>query len=145
MTARSKRRSRQDDQAGGDGQDGNSGISEIQARGLVGMAGLKKKRAKGVKVKVNWNEMGQPIGKESMTLAHFIGSYVRRTFRITIKDWRDRDLLADKEKLWDEIKVYFFNFSIFRGDLVIIFYFLSRGYLIMLTGLPFLIGNICWG
>ena len=32
--------------------------------------------------------------------------------------WRHKDLLADKEKLWDEIKVYLFNFSIFIDIIV---------------------------
>ncbi|KAL6580874.1 hypothetical protein OROMI_006797 [Orobanche minor] len=48
--------------------------------------------------------MGQPIGKESMTLAHFIGSYVRRHVLITCDNWRNKDLLNVKQALWDEIK-----------------------------------------
>ncbi|KAL6531449.1 hypothetical protein OROMI_027812 [Orobanche minor] len=51
--------------------------------------------------------MGQPIGKESMTLAHFLGSYVRRHVRITCDNWRNKDLLNVKQALWDEIKETF--------------------------------------
>ncbi|ONK63484.1 uncharacterized protein A4U43_C07F15630 [Asparagus officinalis] len=114
--SQSKGRACRDGQDGGNGQggskegetggsDGTSGISEIRSRGIVTMVNVKKKRAKGDILKVNFNEMGQPIGKESMTLAHFIGSCSRRTFPITITDWRNKDLLPLKEKFWDEVKI----------------------------------------
>lgn len=54
---------------------------------------------------VNWNKLGQPIGKESVTLAHYVGALARRTFPITINDFRKKELTQAKEGFWDEIMV----------------------------------------
>ncbi|WOG82404.1 hypothetical protein DCAR_0101568 [Daucus carota subsp. sativus] len=59
----------------------------------------------GASVKVNWNEMGQPIGKESTTLAHFVGNYARRNLPIICDDWRKDEWKNVKQTLWDEIKM----------------------------------------
>ncbi|KAL6548072.1 hypothetical protein OROHE_009134 [Orobanche hederae] len=56
---------------------------------------------------VNWNELGQPIGKESTTLSHFIGSYARRHIPITCDNWRKKDWLTIKQALCDEVKETF--------------------------------------
>ena len=50
--------------------------------------------------------MGQPIGKESMTLAHFVDNYARRNVPIICDDWRKDEWKNVKQTLWDEIKVY---------------------------------------
>ncbi|KAL6524276.1 hypothetical protein OROGR_016710 [Orobanche gracilis] len=92
------------DTTGTSGTNGTSVTDKSAKRGVVNMLKVKKARTKGIVQKVNWNEMGQPIGKESMTLAHFIGSYVRRHIPITCDNWRNKDLLNVKQALWDEIK-----------------------------------------
>ncbi|KAL6506180.1 hypothetical protein OROGR_024361 [Orobanche gracilis] len=95
------------DTTGTSGTNGTSVTDKSAKRGVVNMLKVKKARTKGIVQKVNWNEMGQPIGKESMTLAHFIGSYVRRHIPITCDNWRNKDLLNVKQALWDEIKETF--------------------------------------
>ncbi|KAL6584424.1 hypothetical protein OROMI_003713 [Orobanche minor] len=95
------------DTTGTSGTNGTSVTDKSAKRGVVNMLKVKKARTKGIVQKVNWNEMGQPIGKESMTLAHFIGSYVRRHVPITCDNWRNKDLLNVKQALWDEIKETF--------------------------------------
>ncbi|KAL6570262.1 hypothetical protein OROMI_014776 [Orobanche minor] len=95
------------DTTGTIGTNGTSVTDKSAKRGVVNMLKVKKARTKGIVQKVNWNEMGQPIGKESMTLAHFIGSYVRRHVPITCDNWRNKDLLNVKQALWDEIKETF--------------------------------------
>ncbi|KAL6508939.1 hypothetical protein OROHE_021498 [Orobanche hederae] len=95
------------DTTGTSGTNGTSVTDKSSKRGVVNMLKVKKARTKGIVQKVNWNEMGQPIGKESMTLAHFIGSYVRRHVPITCDNWRNKDLLNVKQALWDEIKETF--------------------------------------
>ncbi|KAL6560911.1 hypothetical protein OROHE_006088 [Orobanche hederae] len=92
------------DTTGTSGTNGTSVTDKSAKRGVVNMLKVKKARTKGIVQKVNWNEMGQPIGKESMTLAHFIGSYVRRHVPITCDNWRNKNLLNVKQALWDEIK-----------------------------------------
>ncbi|KAL6556943.1 hypothetical protein OROHE_006819 [Orobanche hederae] len=72
--------------------------------------------------KVNWNEMGQPIGNESMTLAHFIGSYIRRHVPITCDNWRNKDLLNVKQGLWDEIKDENSNYSTSTSSVCTLFH-----------------------
>ncbi|XP_074367296.1 uncharacterized protein LOC141707824 isoform X1 [Apium graveolens] len=76
-------------------------------RGIVNMLKVKKARTKGIMQKVNWNEIGQPIDKESMTLAHFIGAYARRNIPIVCDDWRKKEWQNVKQTLWDEIKETF--------------------------------------
>ncbi|KAL6579888.1 hypothetical protein OROMI_007912 [Orobanche minor] len=95
------------DTTGTSGTNGTSVTDKNAKRGVVNMLKVKKARTKGIVQKVNWNEMGQPIGKESMTLAHFIGSYVRRHVPVTCDNWRNKDLLNVKQALWDEIKETF--------------------------------------
>ncbi|KAK1384461.1 hypothetical protein POM88_022196 [Heracleum sosnowskyi] len=56
-------------------------------------------------LKVNWNQLGQPIGKESVTLVHFVGSYARRNVPIICDDWRKKEWQNVKQNLWDEVKV----------------------------------------
>ncbi|KAK1360602.1 hypothetical protein POM88_045076 [Heracleum sosnowskyi] len=73
-------------------------------RGIVNMLKVKKTRNKGIVQEVNWNELGQPIGRASMTLAYFVGSYARRNFPITCDNWRNKNLRSTKEALWDEVK-----------------------------------------
>ncbi|KAL6566595.1 hypothetical protein OROMI_014999 [Orobanche minor] len=87
------------DTTGTSGTNGTSVTDKSSKRGVVNM------------LKVNWNEMGQPIGKGYMTLAHFIGSYVRRHVPITCDNWRNKDLLNVKQALWDEIKDENGNYS----------------------------------
>lgn len=90
------------------GTDGtnDTGVTQKSARrGIVNMKKVKKARTKGVVQTVNWNEMGQPIGRASMTLVHYIGSYTRRHVPITCDNWRRKDLLSVKQALWDEIKL----------------------------------------
>lgn len=92
------------------GTDGtnDTGVTQKSARrGIVNMKKVKKARTKGVVQTVNWNEMGQPIGRASMTLVHYIGSYTRRHVPITCDNWRRKDLLPVKQALWDEIKETF--------------------------------------
>ncbi|KAL6544843.1 hypothetical protein OROMI_023705 [Orobanche minor] len=91
----------------GTGTSDNSEISHPPARGIVSMLKVKRNRTKGILVKLNWNELGQPIGKESMTLAHYVGSLARRTFPITITDFRKKELAPAKEAFWDEIVANF--------------------------------------
>lgn len=55
---------------------------------------------------MNWNDLGQPIGKESIKLAHFIGNYARRNILITCDDWHKKEWCTVKEALADEIKVH---------------------------------------
>ncbi|KAL8108873.1 hypothetical protein AgCh_025105 [Apium graveolens] len=81
-----------------------SGKTRVR-RGIVNMLKVKKARTKGIMQKVNWNEIGQPIGKESMTLAYFIGAYARRNFPIVYDDWRKKEWRNVKQTLWDEIKM----------------------------------------
>ncbi|XP_074336108.1 uncharacterized protein LOC141675138 isoform X3 [Apium graveolens] len=76
-------------------------------RGIVNLLKVKKARTKGIVQKVNWNEMGQPIGKESMTLVHFVGCYARRNIPITCDDWRKKEWKTLKQNLWDEVKETF--------------------------------------
>ncbi|XP_074333377.1 uncharacterized protein LOC141671142 [Apium graveolens] len=83
-----------------------SGKTRVR-RGIVNMLKVKKARTKGIMQKVNWNEIGQPIGKESMTLAYFIGAYARRNFPIVYDDWRKKEWRNVKQTLWDEIKETF--------------------------------------
>lgn len=54
---------------------------------------------------MEWNDFGQPIGKGSVTLSHYIGSAARRHVPITCDNWHKNDWLNMKEALWDEIKV----------------------------------------
>ncbi|KAK1400833.1 hypothetical protein POM88_000447 [Heracleum sosnowskyi] len=95
------------------GSNGTAGTNDTSVtekssrRGIVNMLKVKRARNKGVVQKVNWNEMGQPIGKESMTLAHFIGNYARRNIPITCDDWRKKEWQSLKQTLWDEIKETF--------------------------------------
>ncbi|KAK1387184.1 hypothetical protein POM88_015362 [Heracleum sosnowskyi] len=74
-------------------------------RGIVNMLKVKKARNKGIVQTVNWNQLGQPIGKESVTLVHFVGSYARRNVPIICDDWRKKEWKNVKQNLWDEVKV----------------------------------------
>ncbi|XP_074372531.1 uncharacterized protein LOC141713140 [Apium graveolens] len=68
------------------GTNGSGIMEKSSKRGIVNMLKVKKARTKGMVQKVIWNEIGQPIGKESVTLTFFIGSYARRNIPITCND-----------------------------------------------------------
>ncbi|KAL8157278.1 hypothetical protein AgCh_002110 [Apium graveolens] len=68
------------------GTNGSGIMEKSSKRGIVNMLKVKKAGTKGMVQKVIWNEIGQPIGKESVTLTFFIGSYARRNIPITCND-----------------------------------------------------------
>lgn len=72
---------------------------------------------------MNWNELGQPIGRESMTLSYFVGSYARRNVPIICDDWRKNEWRNMKEALWDEIKVQYIQFGCIL-DFILLYYFI---------------------
>lgn len=76
---------------GSDGTNDTSVTKKSSRRGIVNMLKAKKARTKGVMQKVNWNDLGQPIGKESTTLVYFLGSYVRSNISIICDDWRKKE------------------------------------------------------
>ncbi|KAL6580203.1 hypothetical protein OROMI_008227 [Orobanche minor] len=113
MTSRSRRggESQKDDLASGrhgtqgtstpgNSDQDNDGHSGSQGASTSGNSEISHPPARGI---VDWNGLGQPIGKESITLAHYVGALARRTFPITITDFRKKELAKDKEAFWDEI------------------------------------------
>ncbi|KAL6518120.1 hypothetical protein OROMI_033821 [Orobanche minor] len=92
---------------GTDGLNDTTVIEKSSRRGIVNMLKVKKARTKGKLLKVAWNDLGQPIGKESTALSHFIGSYARRNIPITCDNWCKKDWLTIKQALWDEVKETF--------------------------------------
>ncbi|KAL6533270.1 hypothetical protein OROMI_027382 [Orobanche minor] len=117
MTSRSRRggESQKDDLASGrhgtqgtstpgNSDQDNDGHSGSQGASTSGNSEISHPPARGI---VDWNGLGQPIGKESITLAHYVGALARRTFPITITDFRKKELAKDKEAFWDEIMATF--------------------------------------
>ncbi|KAK1370775.1 hypothetical protein POM88_036867 [Heracleum sosnowskyi] len=96
---------------GTSGTDGSKDVNVTEERcarrGIVNMLKVKKARNKGIVQTVNWNQLGQPIGKESVTLVHFVGSYARRNVPIICDDWRKKEWQNVKQNLWDEVKETF--------------------------------------
>lgn len=90
-----------------DGTNDTTVTQKSNRRGIVNMLKVKNARSKGIIQKVEWNDLGQPIGKESISLSHYIGSAARRHVPITCDNWRKTDWLNMKEALWDEIKETF--------------------------------------
>ncbi|KAK1366426.1 hypothetical protein POM88_041987 [Heracleum sosnowskyi] len=91
------------------GTDGSKDVNVTEERsarrGIVNMLKVKKARNKSIVQTVNWNQLGQPIGKESVTLVHFVGSYARRNVPIICDDWRKKEWQNVKQNLWDEVKI----------------------------------------
>ncbi|KAK1371318.1 hypothetical protein POM88_037410 [Heracleum sosnowskyi] len=92
---------------GTDGTDESGGTQKSRKRGIVNMLKVKRARNKGIVPMVTWNDLGQPIGNESVKLAFFIGNYARRNVPITCDDWRKKEWHIVKQALCDEIKETF--------------------------------------
>ena len=55
--------------------------------------------------KVKWNNLGQPIGKLSVTLSSTLGVLIRQYLPITVNNWKQVDNQL-KDRLWSLILVY---------------------------------------
>jgi hypothetical protein len=56
-------------------------------------------------LQVQWNALGQPVGKESQSFVSYIGCIVRRLVPISMENWRAREMIPYKEKFLDEVRV----------------------------------------
>ena len=79
----------------------------VLRRGRTVMTRVMTMRDKGIKIRINWNDKGQPIGSDSTLLAGFIGVIVRKHIPITLTDWRYAPKPM-RASIWKEINVSFF-------------------------------------
>lgn len=83
---------------------GRQRFVERVTRGRTIMARLIKLRSKGIKLELEWNEKGNPIGENSASLNNFIGTTVRDRVPITITNWRLVKKHYESE-IWGEVQV----------------------------------------
>ena len=68
--------------------DGQAEFEAEVSRGRTVMKRLIKQRSKGIRLELEWNENGNPIGPNASTFNLFIGTSVRERVPITFSDWR---------------------------------------------------------
>lgn len=79
-------------------------------RGVTRMRVIHKAKSRGDTFEVQWNALGQPIGKESQSFVSYIGCIVRRLVPISMENWRAREMIPYKEIFLDEVrKVFIFG------------------------------------
>ena len=85
--------------------------SARKKRGERGPTDLKKfwnKYGPHHKIQITLNHLGEPCGPKACKLANFIGYLVKgKDVSMAATSWR-KVPIAQKEKLWETIKVYFF-------------------------------------
>ena len=79
--------------------DGCSNSSIVKKRGKAKLSTVKKNERL---IQVTWNDRGQPIGRNSVLLASFLGVLVREVVPYTIIDWRSEPM---SDILWASIQV----------------------------------------
>ena len=76
------------------------------ARGVSALHKVLVKKAQGKKIKIRYNELGEPIGDTRATLQSYIGMVARNMIPIDIPSWPEVDTEL-KEKLWLDVQVKF--------------------------------------
>ena len=76
------------------------------ARGVSALHKVLVKKAQGKKIKIRYNELGEPIGDARATLQSYIGMVARNMIPIDIPSRPEVDLEL-KEKLWLDVQVKF--------------------------------------
>ncbi|XP_014753358.1 uncharacterized protein LOC100825363 [Brachypodium distachyon] len=59
------------------------------------------------KIKIPFNELGQPFGADATEFANFIGTLVRKHISLAKLDWRDVELEAQKSLVWDHLQAFY--------------------------------------
>ena len=71
------------------------------------MSKLIKKRSKGIRLELQWNEKGNPVGLNANQFINYIGTTDRERVPITISDWRRaKKDYADMILGFVKVKVY---------------------------------------
>ena len=84
-----------------------TGGLRLLSRPMVTMARVTKRLIRGIKLPIESDDRGTPIGKNAADMQSYIGVLARTTIPIIFDDWRNVDD-EPKEKIWEAIQVIFF-------------------------------------
>ncbi|KAL6178969.1 hypothetical protein ACLB2K_050485 [Fragaria x ananassa] len=80
-----------------------TGGLRLLSRPMVTMARVTKRLIKGIKLPIESDDRGTPIGKNAADMQSYIGVLARTTIAIIFDDWRNVDD-EPKEKIWEAIQ-----------------------------------------
>ena len=88
----------------------SEGENTPNRRGPTKKTNINNQKAKGIKRNVQFNDIGQPIGKAYSEMQSYLGVKTRSTVSLYYKDWRQvpQEL---KNRIWEDVYVrkYFMN------------------------------------
>lgn len=68
------------------------------------MGRVNKAKTLGKKIPVQFDDKGQPIGKEGDELSSYFGVLAREHVPLSMRDWRCKDNAQIKERIWNEMQ-----------------------------------------
>lgn len=81
-------------------------------RGKMILTALAKRKAKGEKSVVSFNELGQPYGPASSEMQSYIGMLARSEVKISYKSWKQVPKEV-KDTIWEHVNVrIYFTFCV---------------------------------
>ncbi|XP_010239914.1 uncharacterized protein LOC104585337 [Brachypodium distachyon] len=86
--------------------DGNGNGEKKGGRKITQKLNIYSRQTKS-KIKIPFNELGQPYGADATEFANFIGTLVRKHISPAKLDWRDVELEAQKSLVWDHLQAFY--------------------------------------
>ena len=81
-----------------------TGGMRLLRRGMVTMSRVNRRLVRGRKLKVKYNDDGEPVGRAAKEMQSYIGVFARTKVPINVKDWRLVPLSV-KDNIWGSIEV----------------------------------------
>ncbi|XP_024315651.1 uncharacterized protein LOC100838372 isoform X1 [Brachypodium distachyon] len=86
--------------------DGNGNGEKKGGRKITQKLNIYSRQTK-PKIKIPFNELGQPYGADATEFANFIGTLVRKHISLAKLDWRDVELEEQKSLVWDHLQAFY--------------------------------------
>ncbi|KAL6199643.1 hypothetical protein ACLB2K_029426 [Fragaria x ananassa] len=80
-----------------------TGGMRLLRRGMVTMSRVNRRLVRGRKLKVKYNDDGEPVGRAAKEMQSYIGVFARTKVPINVKDWRLVPLSV-KDNIWGSIE-----------------------------------------
>nr|XP_011466933.1 PREDICTED: nucleolin-like isoform X1 [Fragaria vesca subsp. vesca] len=81
-----------------------TGGLRLLRRGMVTMSRVNRRLVRGRKLRVKYNDDGEPVGRAANEMQSYIGVLVRTKVPINVKDWR-LVALSVKDNIWGSVEV----------------------------------------
>ncbi|KAL6213983.1 hypothetical protein ACLB2K_013421 [Fragaria x ananassa] len=81
-----------------------TGGMRLLRRGMVTMSRVNRRLVRGRKLKVKYNDDGEPVGRAAKEMQSYIGVFARTKVPINVKDWRLVPLSV-KDNIWGSIEL----------------------------------------